>query len=114
MIDTDKMAYSEGTERDAFEAEFSGCNLEAYTNGQYINPVVDGMWEGWRRRSISAAAILEAARAEGRREGMEEAAKVCEARSLSKFNPSGHWVALQGASDAIRALAAKETKNAEA
>lgn len=55
------VAFDESLERAAFEAKFAGCNLEAATNGEYLNPYVEHQWEGWRQRALLAAPAAGAA-----------------------------------------------------
>lgn len=39
--------FSEESERAAFEEHFKGCDFERFDTGNYVNPLVSAMWQGW-------------------------------------------------------------------
>ena len=50
---------TEGDEREKFESVFCGLDFTSHTNGEYLNPYVEHMWEGWHRRAQQSATPAE-------------------------------------------------------
>lgn len=48
------VGFNESRERESFEAKFAGFQLDAATNGEYMNPYVEHLWEGWRQHALLA------------------------------------------------------------
>lgn len=60
MLDCDEAApapaaQADGDEREKFESVFCGLDFTSHTNGEYLNPYVEHMWEGWHRRALQSA-----------------------------------------------------------